>query len=75
MCKIKPITVLPTLEGNNKSVWDLELPIQESPSKTSTVSISLMLTTKILKCSLYGTVTHLQPLKQLVSHSLHSIFR
>jgi hypothetical protein len=75
MCKIKPITVLPTLEDNNKSVRDLEPQIQESPSRTSTVSISLMLTTKILKCWHYGTVTHLQPLKQHVSHSLHSIFQ
>lgn len=39
MCKIKPIIVLPTLEDKNKSVWDLEPPIQESLSKTSTVSI------------------------------------
>jgi hypothetical protein len=75
MCKIKPITVLPTLEDNNKSARDLEPQIQESPSRTSTVSISLMLTTKILKCWQHGTVTHLQPLKQHVSHSLHSIFQ
>ena len=34
-----------------------------------------MLTTKTHKCSQFGTVTHPQPLKQLVSHSLHSIFQ